>query len=70
MHQLILHILPMVNSMNQQTVKPIVSTQTGGENGGGTVVTDEGKQLIAAFKKLHNEFQNSLDEKIKEFLNY
>jgi molybdate transport system regulatory protein len=60
----------LVNSMNQHTIKPIVSTQTGGEKGGGTVVTEEGKQLVAAFKKLNDEFQQSFDEKIKEFLKY
>lgn len=58
----------MVNSMNQHTRKPIVSTHTGGEKGGGTVVTEEGKELITAFKKLHEEFQASLDEKMKAFL--
>jgi molybdate transport system regulatory protein len=59
----------MVNSMNQHTTKPIVSTQTGGEKGGGTIVTEEGKQLISAFKKLHEEFQMTFDEKMKVFLN-
>ncbi|HLO43356.1 MAG TPA: winged helix-turn-helix domain-containing protein [Leadbetterella sp.] len=59
----------MVNSMNQNTTKPIVSTQTGGEKGGGTIVTEEGKQLISAFKKLHEEFQMTFDEKMKVFLN-
>ena len=58
----------MVNSINQHTIKPIVATQTGGEKGGGTIVTEEGKQLIAAFKKLHDEFQHSFDEKLRDFL--
>lgn len=58
----------LVNSMNQHTIKPIVSTQTGGEKGGGTIVTDEGKVLIAAFKKLHEEFQASFTEKLVTFL--
>lgn len=58
----------LVNSINQHTVKPIVSTQTGGEKGGGTIVTDEGKELIMAFKKLHEEFQASFAEKLATFL--
>jgi molybdate transport system regulatory protein len=58
----------LIHSINQHTVKPIVTTQTGGEKGGGTIVTAEGKQLILAFKKLHEEFQNSFDEKISVFL--
>lgn len=58
----------MVQSMNQQVIKPIVSTQTGGEKGGGTIVTEEGKQLMAAFKQLHEEIQQSFDEKLHQFL--
>ncbi len=58
----------LVNSINQHTIKPIIITQTGGEKGGGTIVTEEGKQLIAAFKKLHEEFQQSFDEKMNMFL--
>ena len=59
----------MVQSMNQQVIKPIVSTQTGGEKGGGTIVTEEGKHLMAAFKQLHEEIQQSFDEKLHQFLN-
>jgi len=58
----------LVNSINQHTIEPIVSTQTGGEKGGGTIVTEEGIQLIVAFKKLHEEFQRSFDEKMNMFL--
>jgi molybdate transport system regulatory protein len=58
----------MVQSMNQQVIKPIVSTQTGGEKGGGTIVTEEGKHLMAAFKQLHEEIQRSFDLKLQEFL--
>jgi molybdate transport system regulatory protein len=60
----------MVNSINQQTQKPIVMTHAGGEKGGGTIVTDEGKQLIAAFKNLYEEFQESFEEKLKLFLEF
>ncbi|AFK01817.1 putative transcriptional regulator, ModE family [Emticicia oligotrophica DSM 17448] len=59
----------LVNSMNQHTQKPIVTTQTGGEKGGGTVVTEEGKQLIVAFRKLHEEFQQSFEKHLDAFLN-
>lgn len=58
----------LINSINQHTNKPIVTTQTGGERGGGTIVTEEGKQLIAAFKKLHSEFNIYLSEKLEAFL--
>ncbi|WP_435357203.1 winged helix-turn-helix domain-containing protein [Emticicia sp. SJ17W-69] len=58
----------LINSINQHTTKPIVTTQTGGEKGGGTIVTEEGKQLITAFKKLHSEFNIYLSEKLEAFL--
>ena len=58
----------MINSINKHTLKPIVTTQAGGEKGGGTIVTEEGKLLMAAFKKLHNEFQVLFAEKLKVFL--
>ncbi len=58
----------MINSMNKQTLKPIVITHAGGENGGGTIVTEEGKKLIAAFRKLHDEFRQSFEAKLTEFL--
>ncbi len=58
----------LINSINQHTNKPIVITQTGGERGGGTIVTEEGKQLISAFKKLHSDFEIYLSEKLETFL--
>lgn len=60
----------LINSMNQQTQKPIVITQTGGEKGGGTIVTDEGRQLIVAFRNLYDEFQQSFETKLQTFMNY
>ena len=50
----------MVNSMNAQTIKPLVITQTGGKEGGGTIVTEEGKQVMTFFKDLHQHFNEYL----------
>lgn len=60
----------MIHSMNSQTLKPLVETHVGGEKGGGTVVTEEGKLLIAAFKKLYSDFQKSFDEKLNTFVEF
>lgn len=60
----------MIHSMNCQTLKPLVETHAGGEKGGGTIVTDEGKLLMAAFKKLYSDFQKSFDEKLNTFLEF
>lgn len=58
----------LINSINQHTQKPIVTTQAGGEKGGGTIVTEEGKQLILAFKKLHKDIEIYLSQKLEAFL--
>lgn len=58
----------MIHSMNRQTVQPIVETHAGGEKGGGTLVTEEGKLLIAAFKKMNEEVRQLLEEKLQAFL--
>lgn len=59
----------MIQSMNRQTLKPIVITQTGGEKGGGTRVSPEGIELIVAFRKLQAEVQASWDKQLAIFLN-
>ncbi|MFN3783494.1 MAG: winged helix-turn-helix domain-containing protein [Spirosomataceae bacterium] len=59
----------MIQSMNRQTIKPIVLTQTGGEKGGGTRVSPEGIELIVAFRKLQAEVQASWDKQLAIFLN-
>ena len=47
----------LVSSMNAQAAVPLVSTQTGGTKGGGTVVTEAGQAAIAAFAALQARFQ-------------
>lgn len=42
----------LINSMNSQSERPLVLTQTGGGGGGGAVVTEEGKLAISLFKGL------------------
>lgn len=59
----------MIQSINRQTTKPIVLTQAGGEKGGGTRVSPEGKELIVAFRKLQAEIQESWDKQLAIFLN-
>ena len=42
----------LINSMNSQSAKPLVLTQTGGGGGGGAVVTAEGRLAISLYKGL------------------
>ena len=51
----------LVNSMNRQGTDPLVLTQTGGEKGGGAVVTDAGLRFMEKFRLLQQRFQDFLD---------
>ncbi len=44
----------LLDSMNTGFDQPVVSTQTGGRDGGGAELTAFGKQLIQAFRDLEN----------------
>ncbi|MBK8565485.1 MAG: LysR family transcriptional regulator [Saprospiraceae bacterium] len=52
----------LISSMNSQSVKPLVLTQTGGGGGGGAVVTEEGKLAIALFTGLRQRLDAFLQE--------
>ena len=54
----------MVDAMNNLSDEPLVQKVTGGKNGGGTQVTQAGKNLIKSFKKFkefYNQLLNSVD---------
>lgn len=57
----------MVSALNSQASKPFVVTQTGGEKGGGSVVTAEAKQLIATHQQLRLRFIDFLAEETRQF---
>ncbi|MCU0323989.1 MAG: winged helix-turn-helix domain-containing protein [Spirosomaceae bacterium] len=52
----------LVNSMNEQSSKPLVLTQTGGEKGGGATITDEAQRLIDAYKEIQERFKKFLSD--------
>jgi molybdate transport system regulatory protein len=57
----------MVNALNSQASKPFVVTQTGGEKGGGSIITSEAKQLIAYHSQLRRRFQEFLEKETQQF---
>jgi molybdate transport system regulatory protein len=57
----------MVNALNSQVSKPFVITQTGGEKGGGSIITPEAKQLIAYHNQLRQRFKKFLEEETRQF---
>jgi len=52
----------LVHSMNSQAEAPLVSTQTGGEHGGGAQVTAEGEKYLRLYKGLQERFAQFLAE--------
>lgn len=57
----------MISSLNQQTRKPIVVVQTGGEKGGGSILTEEAHQLIKYHQLLRQRFAAFLKTETKAF---
>lgn len=47
----------LVQSMNTQADTPLVTTQTGGDKGGGAMVTPEGERMLAYYRGLNERFQ-------------
>ncbi|GAB4014913.1 winged helix-turn-helix domain-containing protein [Spirosoma koreense] len=54
----------LVHSMNTQADTPLVVTQTGGEKGGGTIVTPEGEKYLAHYQALQERFQQFLFDEL------
>ena len=57
----------MINALNSQASKPLVITQTGGEKGGGSVITAEAKELIAYHRQLRQRFISFLENETRLF---
>ena len=50
----------MLNSMNQLSDEPVVISTKGGRHGGGTVITEHGKKMIALYRTIESEYQTML----------
>ncbi len=48
---------------------PLVEKHRGGQKGGTTILTKEGKNLIAAYDELHKEIDITINKTIKKFFN-
>ncbi|MFN8347415.1 MAG: winged helix-turn-helix domain-containing protein [Spirosomataceae bacterium] len=56
----------MINSLNSQVAEPLVLTQTGGEKGGGAVVTEQAKELIGYYHRLRARFEAFLEKESQQ----
>ncbi|MDQ6812546.1 MAG: winged helix-turn-helix domain-containing protein [Bacteroidota bacterium] len=57
----------MISALNLQALKPLVITHTGGEKGGGSIITTEAKQLIAYHYHLRERFMDFLEQETQHF---
>ena len=56
----------LVHSMNTQASVPLVSTQTGGEKGGGAIITEEGEKYLAHYRGLYERFQQFMTDELNQ----
>ncbi len=59
----------LVNMMNNLSENPLVDRTTGGKGGGGTILTNEGKKVIAQFRIVqeeHRKFLQNLEGRLGE----
>lgn len=57
----------LVEDMNKISDKPLVQKRLGGKEGGGAVVTEEGKQIIKKFYELQGQVDEFIKGKVNEF---
>lgn len=62
------HAWDLVDSINRQADQPLVSKASGGKGGGGTTLTERGRQAIAAYWALDARMQNYLATETSRFL--
>ncbi|MDP8205167.1 MAG: LysR family transcriptional regulator [Candidatus Electryonea clarkiae] len=54
------HAWELVESMNKQSLNPVVIKRTGGKGGGGAVLTKAGENAINCFWAAYHDFQKYL----------
>lgn len=50
-----------VDAMNNLSEQPLVTRVSGGRQGGGTVLTEHGRKVVAMFRAMESEYQLTLD---------
>ena len=58
----------LINQMNANAKRPLVISQSGGEQGGGSTITDDAKLLIAYYIELRKRFLSFLEKETKELI--
>jgi molybdate transport system regulatory protein len=56
-----------VDAMNNLADQPLVERTTGGKHGGGTLLTDHGKKVVALYRAVESEYQRALDRLMSQW---
>ena len=56
----------IVTTLNTNALHPFVITQTGGSSGGGSVISDEAKTMIAWYRQLRQNFSTFLETEMEK----
>lgn len=57
-----------VDAMNNLSDQPLVERTTGGRQGGGTRLTEHGRQLVALYRAVEQEYQLALDRLVSQMV--
>lgn len=60
----------LIDAVNKVAASPIVIKNTGGKGGGGTIITEHGKELIADFEIIMKKCWAYLDKQIDKLPNF
>jgi molybdate transport system regulatory protein len=55
----------IINVLNDGPVKPLVVTKAGGTKGGGSVISDEAKELVVYYRLLRERFKKFLEKETR-----
>jgi len=57
----------LVETMNASFREPLVATAAGGSRGGGTVLTDCGREVLAQFRRMEERARESVTDEMTRF---
>jgi molybdate transport system regulatory protein len=60
------HAWDLIDSMNRQAGKQLVTTSKGGKGGGGAQLTDAGEKAVHTFKDLHKRLIDFLEQETRK----
>lgn len=55
----------LVDKVNSRAEQPVVSSSVGGLNGGGTSLTDHGRELVTTFEQINKNCWGYLDKQLE-----